>query len=391
MSRGAAFRVVTLAFLVAGLLSMGLFGCSSGPSGIERKADALIRHGMAQDAARLVRQEILRSPGNPKLEALLGRTQLAMQDYAGADSSFHSACMLDTSFVAVMASAYFDAGRAHLADGDLERARWTLGRATEADPSCASRVADTCVTAGTRFIESDPGRAGEIFSLASRIRPATAEKIGRAWLVAGSRALSSDPARGQSDLDQAVSWAPTLSREAGQAIASAMQRADQATREGLAPLADRYGQNGRSGFVQASGGTRAHRAVNVPASGGWAPSGFVLAAGDTITLAPSGSVRAEANRDGWVSEACGPAGWPAQSMEWMTESRNTLPLSGAPRMALIARVGGDRPFAIPRSMSYVAVGAGPLELAVNEFPTKARSASGRFTVAIDAPMRALHP
>lgn len=391
MLQGTAGRWVAAAGSSLTLAATLSLGCGQGPSAVERKAEVLTRHGMAQAAVLLIQQEIARMPNDGKLHILLGRTQLSLGDYASADSAFRRACVLDTNFVGPMVSAYIGEGRTRLVAGDLERAKWSLSRAAEADPSAAARVADTCLAAGARLIDTAPQRADEVFGLAAGYHPAINEKIGLAWLEAGRLALGVAPARGQADLDRAVSWAPALSREAGKAVASAMQKSDQATREQLAPLVERYGEGGRSGFMAASGQSRSRRTVVVSVAGGWVASGFEVQTGDTLGLEPTGSVRAEARHQGWVSEPCGPAGWPAQSMEWLEGGTTRLPLASSPRMALIGRIGNERPFAVSRSIFLVAAQSGQLAFAVNEFPDKVALAQGHFAVGIEAPMRALRP
>jgi hypothetical protein len=371
-------------------LSM-VVGCAGGPFAVERKADALIRHGMARDAVRLVRGEIARSPGDARLHELLGRAQLALGDDAAADSAFRQACTLDTAYVAVMVSDYVREASARLTAGELVRARPLIDWALNAEPQASVRIADSCMAAGTRLLARSPDQADEVFTIASSMSAEAPPRIGRAWLEVGRRVLSADPGRGEAALDRAVGWAPDLSAEAGRIVAAAMQRGGPALRERLAMLVDRYGSSGQSGFIEASGRSRTERQVVVSAMGSWVSSGLEVAAGDTLRFEPSGSVRAEARREGWVSEPCGPAGWPARSMEWLEEGSRTLPLPMAPRMALIARLAGSGPFAVPGPIRFVAPQNGRLEFAVNEFPDRSGAAAGAFKVLVDAPMSALRP
>jgi hypothetical protein len=390
MRQGSLHRTVVALQGTALLLLFVMFtGCAGGPSALERKADALMRHGMARDAVRLVRAEIVRLPGDARLHELLGRAQLALGDDVAADSAFREACTLDTSYVAVMVSDYVREGSARLSSGDLGRARPLFEWALTAEPQAAARIADSCLAAGTRLVARAPDQAEDVFNVASSMSPEAAPKIGRAWLEDARRVVAADPGRGEADLDRAVGWAPDLSAEAGKLVATAMQRGDPALRERLAALVDRYGNSGQSGFVEASGRSRTQRQIMVSAAGGWISSGFEVAAGDTLRFEPSGTVRAEARRDGWVSDPCGPAGWPARSMEWLETATKTLPLPRSPRMALIARLAGTGPFAVPGAMRFVAPQNGRLEFAVNEFPDKLGAAAGAFKVLVDAPMSAL--
>lgn len=134
---------------------------------------------------------------------------------------------------------------------------------------------------------------------------------------------------------------------------------------------------------------RLTRRIEVSPRSGWVGTHFVLATGDTIRLHATGSVRAEAAHEGWVSEPSGPEGWPASRMEWFAESEDHLRVAAAPRMALLARIGAGEPASVVASPVLVAGAPGELMLCVNDVPAKASQASGSFHVEIEGPRRAL--
>jgi hypothetical protein len=372
------------------LLFLSLFlaaGCGNGPGAIERRADALIRRNLSAEAIQLVRAELTKSPKDPRLLALLGRVQLKTGDVAGADSAFRVACGVDTAYFDQYVSAFIAQGGEWAAQGRESLAAQAFTNAMERDPTASGRIAAALVGAGTRLLLSDRPGADRAFSAASQYDPSSRGAIARAHFVFAKTLLAGNPAASAEELGRAAAWDPGLDGQVGEVVGAAIAGDDKAV-AALLPLAERLGPAGHEAFLRKVAGRRHSVQVTVTVPAGWTPCPFELQAGDTVILEPRGTVRAEAGREGWVSDPCGPAGWPAKSMDWWEDEAGALLSPGFPRLALLARVGGGRPFAVAAPRTWVADAAGHLNLAVNDVPQRARQGAGSFTVRVDAPLSA---
>lgn len=205
-----------------------------------------------------------------------------------------------------------------------------------------------------------------------------------AWLATGE----TEPAMRAFDL--AVKIRPSIAPAIGAALARAAKGSDADRLASARQLADRYGAGAEASFDSAFVGSRLTQDVAVGADRGWVPTTFLLAPGDTVWLEATGTVRAEAAHEGWVSDPHGPAGWPSGAVAWQ-EERGDLLDPGAPRMALLARVGAARGVPTGERIALQGLGPGRLFLGVNEAPARARMASGSFHVRVTAPARCIRP
>jgi hypothetical protein len=372
------------------LLFLSLFvatGCGSGPGAIERRADALIRRNMSAEAVQLVRAELTKSPRDPRLLALLGRIQLKTGDVAGADSVFRVACSVDTTYFDQYVSAFIEQGGEWAGQGREGLAAQAFTNAMERNPTSSGRIAAALVAAGTRLLPSDGPAADRAFSAASQYDSTCRGAIARAHFAFAKTLLAGNPAASAEELERAAAWDPGLDGPIGEVAGTAVAGDDRAV-TALLPLAERLGPAGHEAFLRKVAGRRHSVQVAVTVPAGWTPCPFELQPGDTVILEPRGTVRAEAGREGWVSDPCGPAGWPAKSMNWWEDEAGALLAPGFPRLALLARVGGGRPLAVATRRTWVADAAGLLTLAVNDVPQRARQGAGSFTVRVEAPLSA---
>lgn len=378
-------RLFSRSLLVVVLFSAG---CGGGASSLEKRVDALIQRNLADQAIGLMRAELARSPGNPRLHALLGRARLATGDIAGADSAFGQACALDTTYFENYVSTFIAQGSKW-----VEGSRWDLAdgafrSALARDPAASGRVAAALASGGSRLLPTQPGEADRAFDAAFQYDTTSRKRVARSYLDFAKTQIEAQPRAAAEDLKRALAWDPALGGEVGSVVSSAVARGDSAL-GALLPLLDRLDAGSRASFLRQVSGRRHSFATIVAGRAGWTRCPFDLAVGDTLVLEPEGEVRAEAGRDGWISDPCGPAGWPAKSMGWWEGEAGGLLAPRFPRMALVARVGGGAPFAVPRRRVWVVDVPGPLSLAVNEVPQRASQGTGSFTVRLEAPLSAL--
>lgn len=376
-----------LALLVSLLLTAG---CGGDVKSLEKRADALVVRNLAAQAIDAVRAELAKSPRDPRLLALLGRVKLATGDIAGADSAFGQACALDTSYFANYVSTFIAQGTTWVESSRWDLADRAFSSALEHDASASDRIATGLVAAGSRLLPSLPADADRAFASAFHFDTTTRVRIARAYLDFAGGRLVDRPRDASSDLERALAWDGALAGEIGTVVGAAAARGD-STIHALMPLIGRLGARGRSTFIRQVSGRRYSTSVTVAGHDGWMRSPFEVAIGDTVVLDPHGVVRAEAGRDGWVSDPCGPAGWPTKSMAWWEGEAGRMLAAGFPRMALIARVGGGAPFAVPGRRVWIADTSGPLALAINDVSQRAFQGAGSFTVQLEGPLSAYFP
>jgi hypothetical protein len=374
------------------LLMLGLLcaGCGGGASSLEKRVDALIRRNLASQAVELVRADLARSPRSPRLLSLLGRARLATGDLAGADSSFGQACALDTTYFEGYVSSLISQGSTWVQDSRRDLADAAFRTALARNPGAGGQVAAALVTGGSGLLPTRPDEADQAFETAFQYDTTSRKDIARAYFDGAKAELQAHPRAAAADLERALAWDATLGGEVATVVSAAVARGDSVL-DALMPLVHRLDPGSRAAFSRQVAGRRHAASVTVAGRDGWAACPIDLAVGDTLILEPAGEVRAEAGRDGWISEPCGPKGWSAKSMGWWEDGSGGLLATRHPRMALVARVGAGSPFAVPGRLIVVTDVAGPLRLAVNDVPARAREGSGSFTVRIEAPMSAARP
>ncbi|MGC4053382.1 MAG: tetratricopeptide repeat protein [Paludibaculum sp.] len=152
------------------------------------RAEALMAHGKAAEAARLISETAKRYPDHPAAEAGLGQLALSNSDYAGARTHLERALSLGDKRASTLYELAMLTRDTH---GSEETVVERLRQAVQANPT----FGDAWYVLGTTLLrQGKPAEAAESMRHAVDVFPRNSmywEGLGRAWLAAGQR----EPAR----------------------------------------------------------------------------------------------------------------------------------------------------------------------------------------------------
>ena len=333
--------------VVATLCALPLLvaGCGAGSSSLDTRVDALLQRSMYKEATALVEGALRSKPVNAHALLLLGRCRLAVADFKGAQEAFGAACAADTNQFALSGAAYRKQAQAWFAHDQVEN-------------------------------------AAQAIAASDAISPKDRERARQAWLDAAEARAAENPERGIALLVRGVAFDSALRPRASAIATRIVSAAPVSERAAMLARADALG----SLAISENAGLRARRSIRIAPTEGWVTTPISVARGDTVELAATGLVRAEAAHAGWVSEPCGPAGWQRSRMDWLAETGVTPIVAAAPRMALLARAGQGAVRVVGSHSTLVADQAGLIALCINDVPAQAQLAAGSFQVEIESPL-----
>jgi tetratricopeptide (TPR) repeat protein len=382
-----------LSFLSLALLASALMGLASGCGrasiALEHRVHALVSRNMNAEAGQLVRSALVKRPEDPQLLALLGYVHLSSGEFRSADSAYALACSRDTVLFDRYADDLIARGGLLLDQSEWDLAWQVFDRARTVSPERREEIGQAYATKGGSLIEERTEDADRLMETAVQFDSSVRGEVANAYFQAGKRGLLSDIESALGHMDRAITWQPAFEESVGLVLGATAPLVADRPRDLITSFIERLGGETRSRFNVGAGNGRSTLRVEVLPAAGWTRARVEVRQGDTLQFFPSGTVRAEAGREGWISEPCGPGGWSQKYMEWLEEGVAALPDPRAARMSLVARIGGGAPFLVATSGIRVADASGPVYLAVNEFSEHAGKASGGFTVRLQVPVSAL--